>query len=360
VLANARSQSTESRMACSAVSSTSESVEVFLGSAKIIPTDPRVVERLVEVQQLLGDDLTWVERSLAETCSAGVRPATNAAYHLVERGGKRVRPVTALLASACFGHMTPESRSVALISELVHSATLLHDDVADEGLERRGAPTARLAYGNAVSVLAGDLLLVHALERAHIEAPASLPDLLHTLRLLVDGEVIQLRGRTELDLREATYDRILRGKTASLFAWATRAGARASGAAPEHVERLGEFGEHLGIAFQLVDDLLDYDAQDTGKTSLVDLREGKLTLPLVLAVDGRPELLGMVREIHAGNFDLIPAVAANVLSSGACEMVRDRALEVTERAIEALSSIAESKAKHLLVGVARELAARVA
>lgn len=351
--------STESRMACSTVSTTSESIDVFLGSANAIPTDPRVIERLVEVQQLLGNDLEWVEQSLGATCDSGVRPAVQAAKHLVERGGKRVRPITALLGAACFGEINAEARSVALISELVHSATLLHDDVADEGLERRGAPTARLIYGNAVSVLAGDLLLVHALDQAHSQAPSSLPDLLMTLRLLVDGEVVQLRGRTELDLREATYNRVLRGKTASLFAWATRSGARAQGASAEDVKRLGEFGEHLGIAFQLVDDLLDYDSQGTGKTSLIDLREGKLTLPLVLAVESHPELMSAVRQIHAGEFEMIPRVAQKVVNSGSCEIVRSRAQAVTERAIETLRPIADSHAKQLLQGVARELAARV-
>lgn len=350
---------TESRMACSTVSTTSESIDVFLGTASKIPTDPRVIERLVEVQKLLGDDLEWVELSLSETCEDGVRPAVQAAKHLVDRGGKRVRPVMALLAAAAFGSVNAEARNVALISELVHSATLLHDDVADEGMERRGSATARLVYGNAVSVLAGDLLLVHALDLAHAQAPASLPDLLMTLRLLVDGEVVQLRGRTELDLRETTYNRVLRGKTASLFAWATRSGARAQGASDEDVRRLGEFGEQLGLAFQLVDDLLDYDSQGTGKTSLIDLREGKLTLPLVLAVEAHPELLSAVKQIHAGEFDQIPRVAQKVISSGSCEVVRSRAQAVTERAIETLRPIADSHAKQLLEGVARELAARV-
>jgi octaprenyl-diphosphate synthase len=334
-------------------------VDVFLGSTAFVATDPRVIERLVEVQRLLGDDLAWVEAALGETCSDGVAPGTDAARHLVERGGKRVRPVTALLAAACFGSIGPVARSVALVSELVHSATLLHDDVADEGLERRGAPTARLVYGNAVSVLAGDLLLVHALERTHQDAAASLPDLLQTLRLLVDGELVQLRGRTELDLRESTYNRVLRGKTASLFAWATRSGARASGASDADILRLGEFGDNLGVAFQLVDDLLDYDAQSTGKSSLVDLREGKLTLPLVLAVEKHPELLAEIRRIHSGDFEPIPRVARMVMATGVCEVVRARAVAVTERAIEAIGPIRDCAAKQLLEGVARELAARV-
>jgi octaprenyl-diphosphate synthase len=333
-------------------------VDVFLNSTKTVSTDPRVVERLVEIQQLLGDDLAWVEATLERTCADGLTPATSAAQHLVERGGKRVRPVTALLSAACFGNIGPEARSIALVSELVHSATLLHDDVADEGTERRGVKTARLIYGNAVSVLAGDLLLTHAIDTTYKDAPSSLPDLLATMRLLVDGEVVQLRGRSELDLREETYDRVLRGKTASLFAFACRSGARASNATTADVLRLGRFGELLGIAFQLVDDLLDYQSQNTGKTSLIDLREGKLTLPLVIAVEREPELLPLIQRIHGGELELVSRVANRVIALGACAVVRERALAVTERALEAISPLKDTHAKRLLGGVARELAAR--
>lgn len=342
------------------VSTVAGSLEAFRTAAGVVPTDPRVVERLVEVQALLGDDLEWIEASLATTCAHGVRPATQAAKHLVSRGGKRVRPLTALLAAGCFGPIPSAARSLAMVAELVHSATLLHDDVADEGTERRGVRTARLLYGNAVSVLAGDLLLVHALERTLMDAPDALPDLLGTLRQLVDGEVIQLRGRTELDVRESTYERVLRGKTASLFAWAARAGARATQASSDDIERLGIFGEHLGIAFQLVDDVLDYDGASTGKTSLADLREGKLTLPLVLAVEAQPELLQSVRRIHAGDLEPVQFLGRKVATCGACDVVRERAVAVTERAVEILSPIQDTRAKELLVDVARELAARVA
>ena len=325
-----------------------------------MPTDPRVLERLAEVQSLVGDDMEWVESALSAVCADGVVPATHAAKHLVSRGGKRVRPLTTLLSAGCFGPVPAAARTLALVAELVHSATLLHDDVADEGTERRGVRAARLQYGNAVSVLAGDLLLVHALERTADEVPAALPDLLRTLRALIDGEVIQLRGRTELDVRESTYNRVLQGKTASLFAWAARAGARSTEASCDDIQRMGEFGEHLGIAFQLVDDVLDYVGANTGKTSLADLREGKLTLPLVLAVEAQPELLHAVRKIHAGELEHVALLGRRVVASGACELVRRRALAVTERAIEALAPIRTSAAKSLLIDVARELAARVA
>src|SRR5581483_1735134 len=124
-----------------------------------------------------------------------LRPATQAAKHLLAAGGKRVRPMVVLLSAAMFGPVPPPARDLAIVSELVHLATLLHDDVIDDGDERRGSITSRRVYGNAVSVLAGDLLLTHALERTARAAPDLLGSLVHTLRKLVDGEVVQLRGR---------------------------------------------------------------------------------------------------------------------------------------------------------------------
>lgn len=310
------------------------------------------------MQSLLADDLVWVEAALLRASEEGPAPAVNAARHLVGRGGKRVRPMALLLSTACFGTITPAARELAVVAELVHSATLLHDDVVDEGTERRGAPASRMLWGNGVSVLSGDLLLVHALERTLRVAPDVMSDLIGTLRRLVDGEIIQLRGRTELDLTEATYERILRDKTASLFAWATRTGARLGGATPEQQDRLGAFGERLGVAFQLVDDVLDYTGELTGKALLMDLREGKLTLPLVLAVAKMPELVAPLRRIYAGDREPVAAVSRAVLDSGACDEARKRAFDFTNGAVASLASVTPSPARTLLQHVANELAAR--
>ena len=329
-------------------------------SADAQGAERRVQDRVKTVQDLLADDLSWIEASLSSLVDDGEAPATLAARHLVTRGGKRVRPMALLLSAACFGRITPAIKELAVVAELVHSATLLHDDVVDEGMERRGVPTSRLAWGNAISVLGGDLLLVHALSRTQQHAPQIMPDLIATLRRLVDGEIVQLRGRTELDVSEATYDRILRDKTASLFAWSTRTGARLAGASLEDQERLAGFGERLGIAFQLVDDVLDYSGANTGKTMLADLREGKLTLPLVLAVARMPELVSPLKRIYAGDFEPVTAVSRAVLESGACDEVRRRASDHTRRAVEALGLVQPGPARVLLESVARELAARAA
>jgi octaprenyl-diphosphate synthase len=248
---------------------------------------------------------------------------------------------------------------VALVSEMVHTATLLHDDVTDDGMERRGAATSRTLWGNAVSVLAGDLLLVHAISRTFADAPAIVAGLLVTLREMVDGEVLQLRGRTELLVSEAHYDQVARGKTASLFAWAARSGALTAGASTQQAEAMSLFGEKLGLAFQMVDDVLDFVGECTGKTSLADLREGKITLPLVYAVQRCPDLVADLRAIHAGDATPIERVAASVVASGACEQVRSLAKVLTEEAVAALSSAGNSAPVRLLEGVAKDLVARI-
>jgi octaprenyl-diphosphate synthase len=320
--------------------------------------DPKLRGRLGDLQALLEDDLAWVERALAEATSRGERPGRDAASHLVSRGGKRVRPMALLLSAACFGDASPAAREMALVAELVHTATLLHDDVIDDGKERRGAATARMLWSNAVSVLAGDLLLVEALDRTERHAPEALGALFSTLRQLVDGEIVQLRGRTELDVSRETYDRVLRGKTASLFRWATRTGAELGGAAPENRERFATFGELVGMAFQLVDDALDYANEGGEKTALADLRDGKVTLPLVLALERHPELMQAVRKIRQGDDTRLSEVRRVVLESGACEEVRKLAATKTALALEVLRAVPPSAARSLLEDVVADLAGR--
>jgi octaprenyl-diphosphate synthase len=314
--------------------------------------------RLAEAQALLREDLSAVERLLRESAAQGPVPASDAARHLVSLGGKRVRPMALLLSSACFGPVPAASRQVAVCVELIHSATLLHDDVIDEGTERRGEAAARMVWGNAVSVLGGDLLLTHALATAQQHAPALMPALLGTLRRLVDGEIVQLRGRAELDVSEAVYWSILRDKTAALFRFATSAGAELAGASVRSQGLLADFGECIGMAFQLVDDLLDYAGEQTGKTMFADLSQGKLTLPLVLAVEGEPELLELLKQIRSGDASRVASLRQRVVQSGACEQVSAKALGYTSRAIEHLDQLPPSAARSMLRSVAEQLAER--
>jgi octaprenyl-diphosphate synthase len=328
--------------------------------------DGRVQEktraRLMDAAKVVGEPFLRVEAELARLAHVGAAPGTQAAAHLVSGGGKRVRPLSALLACACFGDITPAAEHLATAAELIHAATLLHDDVIDDGSERRGVPTARRIYGNAVSVLAGDLLLVHALELVSKTGQReALATLFSTLRTLVDGEVVQLRGRTTLDPTEETYIRIVTDKTASLFVWALTAGARAGGAAAADVASFAEFGVHLGVAFQLVDDVIDYasDPQVSGKKLCADLLEGKLTLPLIQTMKEDPSTITLVSRLRAGESELGPEIAGRVRSSSAIGESRARAEAETRLAAQALDGIRPSHARTLLLGVAAELAGRV-
>ena len=322
----------------------------------------RATSRLADVRELVSREMADVETIIARHIAAGVTPAAESAKHLSDAGGKRVRPMALLLAHACWSQVDEKARGLAAAAELVHMATLLHDDVIDDGDQRRGRPTSRRVWGNAVSVLAGDLLLVEALRLGSLAAPVTWQELVATLGRLVEGEVVQLRGRLAVSLEESTYFDIVRGKTASLFEWALRAGAREGGASPAAVEALGAFGGHLGIAFQLVDDVLDYDGdpQATGKSMLADLAEGKVTLPLIRAAAVDPEAFAkLVADVRTGDAAAAHVLATRVRASGACERVRDLAREETSRALECLEMVPECRAREILADVARGLTARV-
>ena len=323
----------------------------------------RAATRIGDVRALVARELVDVEALVRAHVDAGVAPATDSARHLFESGGKRVRPMALLLAHECWRPVDDSARGLAAASELVHMATLLHDDVVDDGDQRRGRPTSRRIWGNAVSVLAGDLLLVEALRLASNARAATWQELVDTLGRLVDGEVVQLRGRLAVSLDEGTYFEIVRGKTASLFEWALRAGAREGGASQAAVDALGRFGGHLGVAFQLVDDVLDYDGDEslTGKSMLTDLGEGKVTLPLIraAALDMSSEIAALVADVRAGDADAACRLAARVRSSGACERVRELAREETSRALACLDVVPECRTREVLADVARGLTARV-
>jgi octaprenyl-diphosphate synthase len=321
----------------------------------------RPAQRLTDIHALFSEEMAWVDEQLRVLASAGIAPATHSAKHLLDAGGKRVRPLAVLLSARCFGPIPDAARELAAAAELIHLATLLHDDVIDDAPLRRGKPTARTVWGNAVSVLAGDLLLTHALERTSaVASKAILGELFATLRRLVDGEVVQLRGRTTIDVRPGTYFTIVRDKTASLFVWAARAGASVAGAPCDAVDALGAFGEHIGTAFQLVDDLLDYagDAEGTGKSLYADLQEGKLTLPLLLAIEKEPELARWLEPARAHDPLAVLRLVEAVRQHGTCDEVRRFARAETNCGLSALERVPPSIGRDLFGAIASELAAR--
>lgn len=322
--------------------------------------------RVADVRSLVEREMNEIEELIRHRISLGVSPGAESATHLFESGGKRVRPLGVLLATACFGPINDRSRDLGAAAELVHMATLLHDDVIDDGDQRRGRPTSRRVWGNAVSVLAGDLLLVEALRLAsggregdHV----TWTELVATLGRLVDGEILQLRGRVAVSLDESTYFDVVKGKTASLFEWALRAGARSGGADAAALDALGRFGASLGVAFQLVDDLLDYDGDParTGKTLFADLAEGKVTLPLIRAAasSGGAAISELVVRVREGDAAASRELGQRVRESGACDKVRQLARIETDRALSELAIVPRCAAREALADVARGLAARL-
>ena len=313
----------------------------------------------------LGEALAELEQQLTSSTADAEARLQAAARHLVGAGGKRIRPLVTLLACGANGGDLAAAIPYSVAAELTHSATLLHDDVIDDGPMRRGQPASRVLWGNSVSVLSGDWLLTRALEivAGAPAAPHALLPLLATMRRLVEGEVLQLTFRGTFAATEATYLQVVVGKTASLFGWATAAGAWAAGVDGAIPAALTRFGEGIGIAFQLVDDALDYAADPAllGKKLGTDLVEGKSTLPLIRALDAVPALRERLTLLMDGRADG-DAVAAEVLAavrgSGGVEAARALARQHTRDAMAALDSIPDGPHRRALREAAVSLTER--
>ncbi|HJK99055.1 MAG TPA: polyprenyl synthetase family protein [Polyangiaceae bacterium LLY-WYZ-14_1] len=321
---------------------------------------PDLEERLADLSALVVDDMTSLEGALQELPN-GHSVVHESAHHLLGQGGKRLRPMCVALAARCGSGFDHHGREHAVAVELVHNATLLHDDVVDLGMVRRGAPAARTIYGNAASIFAGDWLLVEALRRVRrCRVEGTLDRLLEIIEEMIFAEAIQLENRGVLRPDARTWFRVVEGKTAALFRWAMYAGARTGGLNQAATAALESFGQHLGVAFQAVDDLLDLtgDTQATGKVLFTDLREGKMTYPLIVAVEREPTLLGLLQTIVAGDGsaldqsdlrDQVRAALERTDAAGACKaLARDHAAQ----AVEALRPIPASRAVEALVTVA--------
>jgi octaprenyl-diphosphate synthase len=313
----------------------------------------------------LPETLFALEAELVRATEDAEEKLQGAARHLVSAGGKRIRPMVTLLACGACGGELRAAVPFAVAAELTHSATLLHDDVIDDGPVRRGQPASRVIWGNAVSVLSGDWLLTRALEIVAGEpaGKAALGPLLATMRRLVEGEVLQLSLRGTFAASEQDYLNVVIGKTASLFGWASAAGAWAAGVNGDVPAALVRFGEGIGIAFQLVDDALDYAADPSllGKKLGTDLLEGKATLPLIRACDARPSLRERLKALVDGTADG-EAVAAEVIEAvkkvGGVDEARAMAREHTRVAMAALAEVPDGAHRRALHEAAVSLTER--
>lgn len=316
-------------------------------------------ETLGGLQGFVRDDLLQVEAALSALDAPDDRVGKSAT-HLVDLGGKRLRPLCVALAARVGTGFSAAALDLAVAVELVHSATLLHDDVVDLGDRRRGAPAARVIYGNAASIFAGDWLLIEALRRVRAATvPGTLDRLLSVIEVMIAAEAEQLHNRGRLDLSPDRYFAIIEGKTASLFAWAMHAGGRAGGASDAQCADLEGFGTNLGLAFQLIDDALDFagEAAATGKSLFGDLREGKMTYPLIIGLERSVALRGLLRLIveTAEGQAIAPAVAGEVLAhlsgTGAIECTVALAHELAAKALGHLEALGDHPARCALTSI---------
>ncbi len=336
-----------------------------LDASAVRGVSPEKAQAALQEVPLLAGELSSLERELVRAMEDAEETLRAAALHLVGSGGKRIRPTVTLLAcGACDGDLR-SAVPLACAAELTHSATLLHDDVIDDGPMRRGQPTSRVLWGNAVSVLSGDWLLTRALEivAAVPARSAALPALLATMRRLVEGEVLQLSLRGSFEATEQDYFDVVRGKTASLFGWSAAAGAWAAEVRGEVPDALAEFGEGIGMAYQLVDDALDYAAEPDllGKRLGQDFMEGKATLPLIRAFHREPALRERLSRLVEGKEDGA-AVAGDVIGAvkrtGGVEAARSLAREHTAAAMRALARVPDGAHRRAIAEAARSLTER--
>jgi octaprenyl-diphosphate synthase len=293
----------------------------------------------LELFDLVRTDLDQVEREIGLESIASVEAVTYIGQYLQSGGGKRLRPILVLLCGKLFSETNPSLIRMAAVVEMIHTATLVHDDVIDMAKTRRGRPSINVVWGNHTSVLAGDWLYMQAFQAALRERNFAVLDLLINLtQMMVEGELLQLDRIGKIAVTEADYMELIDRKTASLFSACARLGAIAGGADESAESRLGEYAWNLGIAFQLIDDVLDFTSREKilGKPVGNDLREGKVTLPLIYALESaEPEERRLVETVLAdGNYDQVPfgKILQILHRHSGVERARERAQAFTEKA----------------------------
>ncbi|MFQ1701058.1 polyprenyl synthetase family protein [Loktanella agnita] len=330
-------------------------------SLDIAATKPH--EQLAEA---LSGDLEAVNAMIrARMASEHAPRIPEVTAHLVEAGGKRLRPMLTLAAARMCGYDGPYHIHLASTVEFIHTATLLHDDVVDESSQRRGRPTANLLWDNTSSVLVGDYLFARSFQLMVETGSMRVLDILaNASATIAEGEVLQLTAAADLATTEEIYLKVVRGKTAALFSAAMKVGGVIAGQDDATVQALFDYGDALGIAFQIVDDLLDYGGTDAiGKNTGDDFRERKLTLPVIRAVAAADaeEREFWVRTIQKGRQeegDLAHAIGL-LAKHSAMEQTRDDAIAWAEKAKASLSAIPDHPLKTMLTDLADYVVARI-
>ena len=309
---------------------------------------------LETLYSLIEPDMAAVDAVIRRQLHSDVVLIRQVAEYIIQSGGKRMRPALLLLAAGAVGFTGKEKHELAAVVEFIHTATLLHDDVVDESDLRRGRETANAAFGNAASVLVGDFLYTRAFQMmVAVDNMRVMQILANATNIIAEGEVLQLMNCHDADVDESRYLQVIRYKTAKLFEAASQLGALLGNVDPATEQALAAYGMHLGTAFQLIDDVLDYSGQEvsTGKHLGDDLAEGKPTLPLIYVMQhGTPEEAACVRQaIENGGREDFPAVLAAIQRSGALQHARACAENEANLARAAISALGDSIYKKALI-----------
>lgn len=313
--------------------------------------------KIEEIHTLIAQDMESVDQLIIQRLASEVILINQIGHYIVNSGGKRLRPVLAVLSARAMGYQADRHIDLAAIVEFIHTATLLHDDVVDASDLRRGRETANALWGNEASVLVGDFLYSRSFEMMVDVGQMRVMEILaKATNIISEGEVLQLLNVHDADTTEERYLNVIRYKTAKLFEAACQLGAIISASDSGQEQAMATYGMHLGTAFQLIDDVLDYSASsnEMGKNVGDDLAEGKPTLPLIYVMrHGSKEQATIVREaIEQGGLEQLDAVMAAVQSTGAIEYTARTAREEADRAISALSVIPDSAYKQAMVSLA--------
>ncbi len=309
------------------------------------------------VRNFIAQDMSAVDEVIRQKLYSQVALIRQISEYIINNGGKRLRPALVILSAGVFGYTGKHHHQLAAVVEFIHTATLLHDDVVDESALRRNNATANALFGNAASVLVGDFLYSRAFQMmVEVDSMRVMQVLADAANVIAEGEVLQLLNCRDPNVEEDNYLRVIRYKTAKLFEAATRLGAILGNATEEEENAMAVYGMHLGTAFQLIDDLLDYsgDHQDTGKNLGDDLAEGKPTLPLIYAMrTGSPEQTSVIRKaIETGGESGFDSILTIIEETGALNYAKQRAYHEVEIAAKAISQLRDSHYKNCLLQLA--------
>jgi len=312
---------------------------------------------------IIDEDMRQVDQVIAKRLGSGVPLVGSVSHYIITAGGKRLRPALLLLCCGALGFKGDQRFNMAAVVEFIHTATLLHDDVVDESMLRRGNATANARFGNPASVLVGDFLYSRAFQMmVDAQSMRIMQVLADATNVIAEGEVMQLMNMHNAGLDEAGYLQVIRSKTAKLFEASARVGAILSGADTLQEEACAEYGQALGTAFQVIDDVLDYagDASVMGKNLGDDLREGKATLPLIAAMQRgtEQERTTIQMAIENGEVDKLDEVVRIVKSTGALDVARAAARDEAQRAIAAANRLPASPHSTCLIQLASQLLER--